>query len=103
MRSSDKKTFILQQPTSTPAAEVVRAARRAGLSLSEGYVYVIRSAGARGRTPARGPRGARRTRATDTAPVSAFEQRFLASALEVGIGRASEILQTLQRRFDDLD
>jgi hypothetical protein len=72
-----------------PVGDVVRAAGRAGLSVTEGYVYVVRrGAGGRGRAM---PRTASRIVANSP------EQRFVTSALEIGLGRAAEVLDRLRR------
>jgi hypothetical protein len=93
MRSSVKKQFILQHPISTPVSEVVRAAPRAGLSLTEGYVYIVRRGAAAG--------GARAKLKTLAPPqTQGTEQLFMTSALEIGLRRATEILQRL-RGFAD--
>jgi hypothetical protein len=79
-----KASFVRSLPRSLTAKEVVKKAKAAGIKLSTAYVYVLRSkAGggskAKGRKPGRPKQGG-------------IEQRFVDLALEVGIGRAAELL-----------
>jgi hypothetical protein len=85
-----KAAFVRSLPRSLSAKEVVAKAKAAGVKLSPAYVYVLRSkAGSAGTTKAKGGRKARATNGNT-------EEQFVTLALDVGLGRASELLTAVR-------
>jgi hypothetical protein len=77
-----KAAFVRSLPRSLSAKEVVAKAKAAGVKLSTAYVYVLRSKA--GTTKGKG----RKARAGN----GNTEEQFVTLALDVGLGRASELL-----------
>jgi hypothetical protein len=95
-KSSSKTAFIRGFANDTPAAKVVAEAKRAGVRISKEYVYRVRAltkpnleAGHRGL--GRRPRG----------NGSGSEQRLTSLALEIGLLRASALLERVRARLAD--
>jgi len=78
-----KAAFVRSLPRSLSAKEVVAKAKAAGVKLSTAYVYVLRSKA--GATKGKGRKGSR-------AAGGNTEEQFVSLALDVGLGRASELL-----------
>ena len=106
---SSKRTFVLSLPSSMAASEVIERAKAQGMTLTTNYVYKIRSRGAaaNGRmssappaAPAKALRGARR--AGQSAPTNGQEERFVALVLDVGLSRATVLLDQLRDRVHGL-
>jgi hypothetical protein len=86
-KPSPLQSFILAQPRALPAADVVDAARKAGLKVSAAYVYIVRS---RSRTQRASPATThRRTTA---------EQQLIDAALGIGVTRADALLRSIRAR-----
>lgn len=100
-KPQSKADFVRSQPDSLGAKDVVKAAKAAGIPISEAYVYTIRyEAKRRGqKTPGR-PRG-RKARAGAAGAGSRMsgnvEELLRAAAAEIGLSRAIDILQAQQR------
>lgn len=96
MRKSTKakpnKSEFVRKQGDTPAREVVAAARKAGIKLTERYVYVIRSADkARARR-----KGIVKT--TGRGRRTGGDERELRQAIaEIGLARSREIFQDVER------
>lgn len=94
--SSSKTAFIRGFANDMPAAKVVEAAKRAGVKISKEYVYRVRALtkpgllGA-GRGIARGRRGG--------GSYGGSEQRLTSLALEIGLLRASALLERVRMRL----
>lgn len=86
-KKQSKAAFVRSQPADLPAKEVLRRAKQAGLSLSEAYVYVIRSKteAARKQARARGGSGGSRQQ-------QQYERQLRSVALELGINRTQEVI-----------
>jgi len=82
-----KAAFVRSLPRSLSAKEVVAKAKAAGVKLSPAYVYVLRSKA--GTTKGKGGRKAR-------AAGGNTEEQFVTLALDVGLGRASELLSAVR-------
>jgi hypothetical protein len=112
-----KTAFVLSLPVDMPASAVVAKAADAGLKIREKYVYNIRAA-ARQRIaggglrkkpgPKPGTKAVSKPAATpaslpsglaSTASSSAVEARFLDAALDLGLARASELLDRLRAKL----
>jgi hypothetical protein len=96
-KRASKTEFIRGFGNDTPAAQVVAAAKRAGVKISKAYVYRVRalrppaqSAGARGRGIGNG-------RAVN--PRS--ERRLTTLAIEIGLIRASALLDSVRDRIGE--
>jgi hypothetical protein len=111
---SSKRTFVLSLPASMAASEVIGRAKSQGMTLTTNYVYKIRSRGAAangtngyGRTSSMPPapvlkamRGSRR--GAQSAPSNGQEERFVALVLDVGLSRATALLDQLRDRVQGL-
>ncbi len=109
---SSKRTFVLSLPSSMAASEVIERAKSQGMTLTTNYVYKIRSRGAgardaNGRASSLPPppvmkavRGMRR--GAHSAPSNGQEERFVALVLDVGLSRATALLNQLRDRVQGL-
>ena len=83
-----KAAFVRSLPKTLTAKEVVAKAKAAGIKLSTGYVYVLRSSSGgskpNGLKPGPKPKG------------SSDEAAFLNLALDVGVARAEELLRRVR-------
>jgi hypothetical protein len=101
--TQSKAQFVRSQPDSMGAKDVVKAAKDAGIPISEAYVYTIRyEAKRRGQKGKPGrPRG--RKAGGRSAPVAGsrssggVEDLLRAAAAEIGLSRAIGLLQEQQR------
>jgi hypothetical protein len=92
-KTPNKTRFVLGLPDSLAAAEVIARGKAVGLTLTDKYIYSIRSkaragSGRRGR-PGRPPKAA----GGGDASVSS---RFLNLALDIGLSKAEELLANLR-------
>jgi len=107
---SSKRTFVLSLPASMAASEVIDRAKAQGMTLTTNYVYKIRSRGAAAgvRQPtianAVAPKIGRLPRATGNHSnhSSGQEERFVALVLDVGLSRATALLDQLRDRVQGL-
>jgi hypothetical protein len=109
-----KREFIESLPRETPVSEVIAAAKKAGLSVSSNYVYLLRSAakkaGGGAAAPAAKDAGAKKAAAATKATVSAVasiargssEGRFVDLVAEIGLGRADELLTEFRAKLKTL-
>lgn len=107
---SSKRDFVLSFPPTTPASEILRKAKESGIGLSKAYLYTIRNAA--GAKPAGRGRGASASRAAARAAVAAsprqsrsdltLESQFIDAALDLGLSRATEILDRVRARLKSL-
>lgn len=90
-----KTAFVRSLPTSLTAKEVVSKAKDAGITLTEKYVYNVRSSSNAGtpvkRKPGRPPGSVNR------APTRTAEDLLQAAAAEIGLSRAISLLQQRQQ------
>jgi hypothetical protein len=87
-----KADFVRGLPHSTPAAEVVKKAAAAGMKMSTGYVYVVRSkSSAKAKAGPGRPRGG----ASNGAGI---ERQFVNLALDMGFARAQALLDSARAR-----
>jgi hypothetical protein len=93
-KSSSKTAFIRGFANDTPAAKVVEEAKRAGVKISKEYVYRVRALTKPGLTSGR--RGLGRG-----AGSHGSERRLTSLALEIGLLRASALLERVRARLAD--
>jgi len=101
--SQSKRDFVLGFGSDTPASEILRKAKEAGIGLSKAYLYTIRSSSGastrRGRAPAA-------TSSSDVkaafkrarGAVSSLETQFVDAAIDLGLSKATELLDRLRSR-----
>ncbi len=102
-KSPNKSAFVRGLPENLSAKDVVTKAKAAGMTLTENYVYTIRSAaknkskkGGTGRGPGR-PKGS--TSSSTSVSNGSLEQRFIEAALELGLGNAEKLLGKVRNRI----
>jgi hypothetical protein len=89
------KSDFVRSMGKTPAKEVVAAAAKQGMKLTDRYVYVIRSADkAKGRVGGSAGRG-RGAKATG----SGAETELRRAIAELGLGRARQVLREVEAAF----
>ena len=96
-RSSSKTDFIRGFATDTPAAHVVEAAKRAGVKISKAYVYRVRAL----RTPAQTQASSTGARGANKPANPRSERRLTTLAIEIGLLRASALLDRVRARMGD--
>ena len=106
---SSKRTFVLSLPSSMAASEVIDRAKAQGMTLTTNYVYKIRSRGAaaNGRMSSAPPPSSSKAlrsvvRGAKSAPSNGQEERFVALVLDVGLSRATALLDQLRDRVQGL-
>jgi hypothetical protein len=82
---TSKAAYVRSLPKSLTAKEVVAKAKAKGIKLSTAYVYVLRSKSGSKSNGKPGPK-----------PKGGIEEQFLNVALDVGIGRAGELLERVR-------
>jgi len=92
-----KAAFVRALPSTMSAKEVIEKAKAAGHKLTAAYVYVIRS---KGGSTAGGKRGSKlgRPRGGNGSNGTA-ERSLINAALELGFGRARQLLDAAQARI----
>jgi hypothetical protein len=90
--------FVRSQPASVKATDVVAAGAKQGLKFSTNLVYAVRSSGGK----AAGPKGRRGGGRKAAAAPGGSETALRKLALDLGIGRAREILNDLEQRLSAL-
>jgi len=100
-----KREFVLSFGPETAASEILRKAKEAGIGLSKAYLYTIRSSG--GASQKRGGRTAgagadaksslRRVRGS-----SPNETAFIEAAIDMGLSKATALLEQLRSRVKSL-
>lgn len=95
---SSKTAFIRGFASDTPAAKVVDAGKKAGIKLSKEYVYRVR---ALAKPQAGGPkrRSLGRIPAAAIGATTGEEQRFATLAMEIGLVRATALLQRVRQKL----
>jgi hypothetical protein len=92
-----KAAFVRSLPPNMPAKDVIEKAKAAGHKLSPAYVYVIRSKGSSKGSGKAGRKGGRGRLGRSNG--SAAERQLISAALELGFGRAQEILNSAKARL----
>jgi hypothetical protein len=94
-KKSSKTAFIRGFASDLPASKVVEEAKRAGVKISKEYVYRVRALAKPNSSGHAGIGRGRRSR--ESAPGS--EQRLTSLALEIGLLRASALLEHVRARL----
>ncbi len=96
-----KREFVLSFGADTPASEILRKAKEAGIGLSKAYLYTIRSSGGAsvrrggaGRTVSEAKAAFKRVRGA----AASLETQFVEAALDLGFAKATELLNRLRTR-----
>jgi len=98
MKSKQSKAaFVRSLPPNTPAAEVIKKAAASGMKLSAAYVYVIRSKGG-----AKKKGGVARRQGRARTNGKGVEQQFVSLALDMGFGRAQQLLNDVKARVSSV-
>lgn len=92
-KHGQKTAFVRSLPTTLSAKEVVAKAKEAGITISEKYVYNVRSNA--GTTAKRKP--GRPAGSVNKAPSRTPEDLLHAAAAEIGLSRAISLLQQRQQ------
>jgi hypothetical protein len=91
--------FVRSQPASMKASEVVAAGAKQGIKFSTNLVYAVRSSGGK---PGAG-RGGRRGRGRAVAAAGGHhESSFRQLALDLGLARARQVLDSLESKLREL-
>jgi len=91
-----KAAFVRSVPRETPAKEVVALGKKKGLTLTDAYVYSVRSSGApKGKKGKPGPKPGRKVKAGSDGMTPAEAQLRNAIA-DLGLVKASEILEAVK-------
>ncbi|MFT3923531.1 MAG: hypothetical protein QM778_13440 [Myxococcales bacterium] len=93
-----KREFVLSFGPETPASEILKKAKEAGLGLSKAYLYTIRSSS--GATQKRGA-SAGRAAGARRGSVSSLESQFIDAAIDMGLAKAGELLERLRARLKE--
>ena len=97
-----KTAFVRGLPASTPAKEVVKQAKAAGLKLGISYVYNIRGAAKKKRAAATTPTARPLAKAGGSSVSASAENLLKAVAAELGLGPAIELLHTERARVHSI-
>ena len=107
-KGGNKSAFVRGLAASMPAKEVVAAAKAAGISLNDKYVYNIRAAhrAKKKSGPKSAPAATARAVASPivrrAAAKGGAEHTFVSAALDMGLTRASELLALLRDKVRSL-
>jgi hypothetical protein len=94
--TANKSEFIRKLPNDLPAAEVVKRAKAAGITLNAGLVYAVRS-NERHKTDSKA--GTPRAVAASSGSLRTQEAQFVNLALDLGLARAEGLLASLRQRL----
>jgi hypothetical protein len=98
-----KAAFVRSQAQSLGAQAIIEAAARLGLTMSASYIHKVRSlaraASNKRTTPAAGKAGtaSRAADATLRSPEASVEPDFLKIAIEIGLTRARQLINDVER------
>jgi hypothetical protein len=100
-----KRDFVLSFGSDTPASEILRKAKEVGVGLSKAYLYTIRSASGGSQKRGRPVKSSGASAAKNSARkgssrggANSLENQFIEAALDVGLSKASELLNRLRAR-----
>ncbi len=107
----NKRDFVESLPTTMPVSEVIAEAAKQGMSVSPTYIYALRGAKKTRTSDVSSPTSSSRAFASPEAssaqrrlypPVDSIESRFIGLALEVGLARATDLLESVRLKVKDL-
>jgi hypothetical protein len=93
-----KREFVLSFGSDTPASEILRKAKEAGIGLSKAYLYTIRSSGGSSQRRGRGVVGDAKSTLRRVRGAVTSEAQFVEAALELGFAKATDLLNRLRSR-----
>jgi hypothetical protein len=94
---TNKSAFVRSLPRDMPAKTVVEEGKKQGISLSEKYVYVIRSnSKAKGSA---GPRAGRAAAAGASRKDAGLEAQLRSTIAELGLARARQVFASVEAAF----
>jgi hypothetical protein len=101
-----KRDFVLSFGPDTKASEILKKAKDAGIGLSKAYLYTIRSAGGasqkRGRPAGSVTRAKVASAGRAVASFAGHEAQFVEASIQLGLAKASELLDRLRARLKSL-
>ncbi len=99
--SLSKREFVLSFGPETPASEILKKAKEAGLGLSKAYLYTIRSSS--GATPRRAGSAAAAPKVGRgrAAASSSLEGQFIDAAIDMGLAKAADLLERLRSKLKE--
>jgi hypothetical protein len=98
--TKNRSAFIRSMPGNMPAGEVVAKAKAAGLTLTAGLVYAVRSSAKN-----KGTGGVAALAGKISSPATgngALEKQFVSLALDLGLSNAEALLARVRARLRDL-
>lgn len=90
-----KAEFVRATARSMSAKEVVEAAKKKGITLTENYVYTVRSSGSKKKVGKPGPKPGSKGKSSATGMTSA-EAQLRDAIADLGLVKATEILQSVK-------
>jgi hypothetical protein len=97
--TANKSEFIRQLPNDLPAAEVVKRAKAAGLTLNAGLVYAVRSNERHKPGAGAGPKNGKSAASAVGRGLAGQEAQFINLALDLGLARAEALLASVRKRL----
>jgi hypothetical protein len=101
--TQSKRDFVLGFSSDTPASEILRKAKEAGIGLSKAYLYTIRSSSGasqrRGRGNATSNAAAKAVGRRVRGGGGSLESQFIDAAIDLGLSKATELLDRLRSRM----
>jgi hypothetical protein len=94
-----KREFVLSFGPETPASEILKKAKEAGIGLSKAYLYTIRSSS--GASRRRGGGDLRTAGARLRGSISSLEGQFIDAAIDMGLAKAGDLLERLRARLKE--
>ena len=91
----NKTAFVKSLPEDMPAKEVVDRAKKLGITISDKYVYVVRSNARKNTRKRRGP--GRPPGSTASVSASPSEREFKRLALNLGVKKAEQLMANLKK------
>ncbi|MBI5535946.1 MAG: hypothetical protein HY898_24715 [Deltaproteobacteria bacterium] len=116
-KKPSKAEFVMSLPITTPVKEVVAAAAKAGITISENYVYIVRNRSKKGASTKAEPtkvvakpskaKAKARAKAKSEAPAHkapaspamSHEMVFVRLALDIGLQRAKDLLSAVDDKI----
>jgi hypothetical protein len=99
--SQSKREFVLSFGPDTPASEILKKAKDAGIGLSKAYLYTIRSSGGASQKRGGGGGGGRGAGTRGRSSTSSLEAQFIDAAIDMGLAKASDLLERLRARLKE--
>ena len=117
-KSNNKSDFIRSLAAATPAGEVVKQAKAAGITLTPGLVYAVRAAAKRKRSKGSsvgsvgsvgkasgrgaGKKAAKTVGLRSAAGAAEHDMHFVALVLDLGLAKAEALLERVRAKVREL-